>query len=193
VVGNVSCFRCRCRCRCRPFLQRTRSRSALAQFGQTADNDKDNDNDNDLWRSRLAGLRTIALLLVLVSTACTARRMEVTSSVLEGGTVNAASGMWTREELFFGLNIPTGGVVTDSAFDAFVEREVVSRFPDGFTLLPVTGYYQRTREPARVLLIFYREAESEKTRRVSEIAALYKRLFNQQSVLRVTSRVRATF
>jgi hypothetical protein len=132
------------------------------------------------------------LLIVLVSTACTARRTEVLGSVLEGGTVSAASNLWTREELFMGLNIPGGGMVSDSAFDAFVEREVVPRFPDGFTLLSVTGYYQRTREPTRVLLVTYRETETEKSRRIAEIAAIYKRLFNQESVLRVTSRVRAT-
>ena len=49
------------------------------------------------------------------------------------------------------------------------------------------------REPSRVLVVYYRENQPQAGRAVSELAALYKRLFQQQSVLRVTARVRASF
>jgi hypothetical protein len=106
---------------------------------------------------------------------------------------------WTRDELYFGMNIPTGGVVTDSAWNAFLEREITPRLPEGFTVFESVGYYRNQttgkteREPSRVLLVYYREGESQTTRALVELTVLYKRLFNQQSVLRVTSRVRAQF
>lgn len=135
-------------------------------------------------------------LLLIVAIGCT-RRAIVTESQLQGGIVG--SGAWTRDELFFGLSLPSGGVVSDSAFNAFVQDEVVERFPEGFTILSGTGYYraamssQTVREPARVLLVLYRDTEPEKARALGELVAIYKRLFQQQSVLRVTSRVRAIF
>jgi hypothetical protein len=144
-----------------------------------------------MTRNALALLCAIAL-----PAGCVARQAVVTSSQMEGATVS--SGMWTREELYFGLNSPNG-MVSDTAWQRFLDREVAPRLPEGFTILESVGYYrdQRTgrteREPSRVLLVYYRESQSQTTHALTELAALYKRLFNQQSVLRITSSVRATF
>ncbi len=143
----------------------------------------------------MRGLITVACVALLL-TGCTTRRTVVTASEMQGGTVD--TGFWARDELYLGMNTPTG-VVTDSAFTVFLDREVAPRLPSGFTVFQATGYYRdnatgRTiREPSRVLLVYYRENQPQSARALNDLAAIYKRLFNQQSVLRVTSRVRATF
>jgi len=141
--------------------------------------------------------RSVVLCLscVLLLAGC-ATRSVVTETSVQGGVVDP--GAWTRDELYLGMNTPTG-VVSDSAFGAFLDREVAPRLPDGFTVLQATGYYRDTstgrtvREPSRVLLVYYRDNEPQSGRALAELAALYKRLFQQQSVLRVTARVRASF
>ncbi|MGH7466565.1 MAG: DUF3574 domain-containing protein [Longimicrobiales bacterium] len=136
------------------------------------------------------------LCLLPLHTACVARQAIVTSSQMDGARVG--TGMWTREELYFGMSTPTG-MVSDTSWQLFLDREVAPRLPDGFTIFESVGYYrdQRTgrteREPSRVLLVYYRENQSQTTRALTELAAIYKRMFNQQSVLRITSLVRATF
>ena len=145
-------------------------------------------------------LRAAALLFCasLLSTGCARREMVVTASELQGTTV-ASSGFWTRDELYFGMRLPTGGMVTDSLWKDFLEREIVTRLPEGFTIFESTGYWRnrstgRTEnEPSRVLLVYYREEQAQTARLLGELAAIYKQRFNQQSVLRVTARVRAAF
>lgn len=122
----------------------------------------------------------------------------MTGSQLQGASV-AGSGFWTRDELYFGMRLPTGGMVPDSLWRDFLEREIATRLPDGFTVFESVGYWRdrqtgRTEnEPSRVLLVYYREEQTQTARLLGELAALYKQRFNQQSVLRVTARVRAVF
>ena len=140
----------------------------------------------------------IVLCTIVLSAGCARRELVVTGSELQGNTV-ASSGFWTRDELYFGMRIPTGGMVTDSLWQDFLEREIVSRLPDGFTVFESVGYWRNRQngrtenEPSRVLLVYYREEQTQTARLLGELSALYKQRFNQQSVLRVTSRVRAAF
>lgn len=141
-------------------------------------------------------LRLAALLVLFVSSACVTRQTVVESSEMSGPAVY--SGFWTREELFFGRNIADGTIVSDSAFAGFVEREVVPRLSSGFTLYDATGYYAESsgatiREPSKVLVVLYREEDTNTSRAIAELIARYKRQFRQESVLRVTNRVRAGF
>lgn len=95
---------------------------------------------------------------------------------------------WNKVELYFGLSRSNGSLISNRQFQHFVEREIVPRFPGGFTVLHGDGYWQApsgrpVHEPSRVILIWYRpNAESEA--RVEALRARYKVLFKQQSVLR---------
>jgi hypothetical protein len=141
-------------------------------------------------------LRAILLIAALAAPAgCISRQAVVTSSQMQGAATS--TGLWIREELFFGLSSPAG-LVSDSAWQGFLDQQVAPRLPDGFTVFESVGYYRdqhtgRTeREPSRVLLVYYREGEPQVPRALADLIAIYKRVFNQQSVLRVTSTVRAT-
>lgn len=96
-----------------------------------------------------------------------------------------------RTELYFGMNKPDGGKVSDVDWDKFLETEVTTRFPEGFTVLEGYGQYKGAsgkivREASKVLVLFYpkkmREAVNPK---IEELRANYKKQFNQESVLRL--------
>jgi hypothetical protein len=136
----------------------------------------------------------VALLALLLS-ACTARRPVDTSTVFQG---SAVSTLWTREELFLGLNRPNGPPVTDLEFESFIVREVATRLCC-FTILNTTGYYTPNpgtpgeREAGRVLVVMYSDADKDVAGKLTAIAQSYVKTFSQESVLRVASRVNATF
>jgi hypothetical protein len=95
-----------------------------------------------------------------------------------------------RTELFFGTATPTS-LVTEAQFQAFVDQHVTTRFPDGLTVLRASGQFLGddhivTKEPSFVLIVLYPyEARHESRRKLDEIRAIYKDLYQQQSVLRV--------
>ena len=118
------------------------------------------------------------------------------------GSVSASSddadSLWVRQELYFGSEIPTGGHVTDSLWQQFLDREVSSRFPDGFTVLAGQGQYLYqdkavAKERTRILILYYRNRRIENEQSLDDIIATYKRMFSQESVLKVSNRVRVKF
>lgn len=102
-----------------------------------------------------------------------------------------------RSELFFGRLKPDGGVVTDAQWHAFVVEHVTPRFPDGFTVLDAVGQY-RTRggelqtEPTKILQVVH-GSDARARAAIQELRDLYRRLFQQESVLLIESPARAGF
>ena len=104
---------------------------------------------------------------------------------------------WTREEMYFGLSRPDGGMVSDVDFSKFVDDVITPRFPDGFTIVPVIGQYREhsgkiAHEPSRIIVVF--SPDDPLTRqKIDDIRALYKQRFAQESVLLVTSPAKVKF
>lgn len=104
-----------------------------------------------------------------------------------GRTGNLA---FVRTELYFGTAKPDG-VVSEEQFERFVDEHVTPRFPDGLTVLKGDGQFRGesgviVKEQSFVLILLYPyEARADSSRRIERIRALYKRLFDQESVLRV--------
>lgn len=99
--------------------------------------------------------------------------------------------------LFFGCGSGNVEVVGDEAWDALLATEITSRFPDGLTVLDVAGQWREDsgniiRERAKLVIILA-PPHAGAGLRAREIAESYKRSFNQQSVLRTSSEVCATF
>jgi hypothetical protein len=91
-----------------------------------------------------------------------------------------------QARLFFGLDGPEGAI-DDGEWNAFVEHVVTPRFPEGLTIVEATGQWQGrdkrvSRESSRVVEIIHAESR-DAARRVTEIAAEYKRRYRQESVL----------
>lgn len=99
-----------------------------------------------------------------------------------------------RTELYFGMNKKDGGTVSDAEWDDFLETQVTTRFPDGFTVLEGYGQYKDStgkivREASRVLVLFYPKKQRETVNpKIEELRAAYKNKFNQESVLRLDFR-----
>ncbi|HEX6371291.1 MAG TPA: DUF3574 domain-containing protein [Longimicrobium sp.] len=108
-----------------------------------------------------------------------------------------AAETYVRDELFFGMRKPDTTLVTEAEWQAFVDSVVTPRFPDGLTVLTGYGQYQPgsgplVREPSKVLILIH-QGGPDAERRIREIAALYCRRFDQESVMRVRDRVEAEF
>lgn len=104
------------------------------------------------------------------------------------------AGKFYRTELYFGMNKPDGGAVSEEDWNKFLETEVTPRFPDGFTVLEGYGQFRDAagkivREQSRVLVIFYPKKQREAVNpKIEDLRAAYKKQFNQESVLRLDFR-----
>jgi hypothetical protein len=106
-----------------------------------------------------------------------------------------------RTELYFGRNIPSGGTVSESDWQKFVDEVVTPRFPDGLTVLDADGQWRGkdgsiAREESKVIVLLYpRKQRKAVNSRIEEIRSDYKKRFAQEAVMRidVTKSVEVTF
>lgn len=134
------------------------------------------------------GVRASALMLSLTLAGCA----SWTGAQCPAGLHRAEIA-----QLYFGRSIPGGGSVDDAAWVDFVNRDVASRFPDGFTVLNSTGAWrdhagQTIRERGKVLTIVITDAKDARAR-LDAIRAAYKTRFHQEAVLLVEGRGCAGF
>lgn len=144
-------------------------------------------------RSTLLRLVLCSFLLLVVSTGCASQ-----PSLVKNETNAVSDSLWTKEELYFGMDIPNGGTISEEEWNTFVASEITPRFPDGITILNGLGQYRYqtdtiTKEPTKIVVIFFREHVEEQEKAIDGIISLYKQQFHQESVLRATSRVSVKF
>jgi hypothetical protein len=93
----------------------------------------------------------------------------------------------TVAELMFGRDIEHGLGVSESAWQLFVTRELVSRFPDGLTIIDAIGQWRDrdsgriVREPSKHVEIVL-PGNKDDDARLDAVVAAYKRAFHQHSV-----------
>ena len=106
-----------------------------------------------------------------------------------------------RTELYFGRNIPTGGSVSETEWQTFLDEVVTPRFPGGLTVLDADGQWRGndgsiSREESKVIVLLYpRKQRKEANVKIEEIRAEYKKRFTQEAVMRIdiTRSVEVTF
>ena len=96
-----------------------------------------------------------------------------------------------RTELYF------GAPRREEQWREFVDQVVTPRFPDGFSVLNADGQYRDARgnvqrERSKVIVIVHENA-TRPDESIEEIRTSYKKMFDQESVLRVDEPVRAGF
>ena len=90
-------------------------------------------------------------------------------------------------ELMFGRDIGDGGGVSESEWQLFVTRELVSRFPDGLTIIDAVGQW-RDRDSGRIVHEPSKHVEivlpgnQDDDARLDAVVAAYKQAFHQHSV-----------
>jgi len=90
-------------------------------------------------------------------------------------------------ELMFGRDIGDGVGVSEAEWQRFVVRELVSRFPDGLTIIDAIGQWRDrdsgriVREPSKHVEIVL-PGNKDDDARLDAVVAAYKRTFHQHSV-----------
>ena len=140
-------------------------------------------------RSRRRVRSLVAVLLVLGAAGCAG----------PGVPYDPAPGTQSlvRSELYFGRLRPDGTVVSYAEWRTFVADEITPRFPDGFTVFDALGQYRGrdgriVSEPTKVLLVVH-GSDARLRSAVQELRDIYRRLFQQESVLLIESPARAGF
>jgi hypothetical protein len=87
--------------------------------------------------------------------------------------------------------------VTDAEWRVFVAEHVTPRFPGGFTVLDAVGQYrdrqgQVQAEATKILLIVH-GPDARPRAAIQELRDIYRRLFQQESVLLIESSAHAAF
>lgn len=99
---------------------------------------------------------------------------------------SSAGGRGHLDRLTFGLGIRDTGVVSDSAWDAFIRDVVTPRFPQGFAWFRTEGQWQYAdgkivKEPGRVIELIH-VPDSATEAKVVEIAEIFVKKFDQEAV-----------
>jgi hypothetical protein len=107
-----------------------------------------------------------------------------------GSALQFIGELFARTELFFGSAKPDGSEVTMEEFQQFLDDEITPRFPDGLTLLMGLGQFRGSsgviiQERSMLLILLYPvEVRRDSSVKIEEIREAYKKLFQQESVLR---------
>ncbi|MCP6762303.1 MAG: DUF3574 domain-containing protein [Fischerella sp. CENA71] len=112
-------------------------------------------------------------------------------------TSHASVKILTKDELYFGLSKPGGKTVSEAEWQLFLNHVITPRLPDGLTVMDVYGQYldssgKLTREKTKLVILIYENSQT-KNQKIEQIIASYKKTFQQESVLRVTSSVKVSF
>src|SRR5262245_37107656 len=105
---------------------------------------------------------------------------------------------YNRTELYLGMSTPDGATVSDTEFQRFVDTQVTTRFPEGFTIVAASGQFKDSRgaivrENARVLVVLYPLDDAVASKGIETIRTAYKTQYQQESVLRVDDQSCASF
>ena len=104
---------------------------------------------------------------------------------------------WSCYEMCFGLSADAGRTsISDRQWQQFRDEEIVTRFPDGFTVFPANGCWrsgaETYTEPSQVLMVVAPET-GETENKLYAIAQAYALQFRQTAVLQIKSPVKVDF
>lgn len=134
--------------------------------------------------------RRLAIALAIAATACAGGGRPSGNAPPGQPGVRAQ----VSDRLYFGMAIPGGGMVTDSAWRVFLREVITPAFPEGLTIWRAEGQWldprgEIVKEPVTVLEVIHppgTPADSVFER----IAETYRLRFRQDAVLRITTDAR---
>lgn len=90
-------------------------------------------------------------------------------------------------DLYFGRNIGGSFGVDDAEWQAFVDREITPRFPDGLSITDVSGQWRGpsgeiVREPSKAVMVIL-SGEPDERAKLDAIRAAYVEAFDQDAVM----------
>jgi len=124
-------------------------------------------------------MKMACLYMILIFSSCTTSKYIETS-------------------LYFGQSKPGGGMITKIEWNSFNENYISATFKEGSSVTSITGNWYDTAmhklitEPTFMVRYYYKQNITT-SKQIDSLRFYYKDLFNQQSVLRVDKKVKATF
>jgi hypothetical protein len=122
------------------------------------------------------------------------------SSTLLGDATRPAQAQWIRTELYFSVGTVDGkeGAVSPARWREFLDKEVTSRFPDGFTVFDAYGQWRDhgAKEPERLstkVIVILHENNPQNAGNIEAIRLAYKRITGDLSVLRLSQPADVSF
>ncbi len=114
-----------------------------------------------------------------------------------GQRLQAFQDITIKTELIFGLQRQNGDTIATADWKDFLDREITPRFKDGLTVIDAYGQYlgatgRMYKEPSRIVLLLHRPSDSLDAA-IDTIRSVYKRQFQQESVLRISTPVGVSF
>jgi hypothetical protein len=103
----------------------------------------------------------------------------------------------TQTTLYFGLNRPTGPVISAAEWQRFVDQQVTPRFKDGLSVFDAKGQWlgndgKLARENSKALMLIHAPGKESETN-IEALRNSYKQQFAQDSVMRVDTPVCVAF
>ncbi|HEX4549825.1 DUF3574 domain-containing protein [Pseudomonas sp.] len=125
---------------------------------------------------------------------------DAASSTLQGDATRPAQAQWIRTELYFSVGTVDGkeGAVSPARWREFLDKEVTSRFSDGFTVLDAYGQWRDhgAKEPERLstkVIVILHENSPKNAANIEAIRLAYKRITGDLSVLRLSQPADVSF
>ncbi|WP_369789469.1 DUF3574 domain-containing protein [Rouxiella sp. WC2420] len=99
--------------------------------------------------------------------------------------------LMTQTTLYFGLSRHNAAPVNAKQWQSFVDKDVTPRFKDGLSVFDAKGQWLRSegvviKENSKALMLIHGTSPQEQTK-IAEIRDLYKKRFQQDSVMQVDS------
>jgi hypothetical protein len=107
-----------------------------------------------------------------------------------------ASAAQLRTTLYFSTTRPTGEV-SELEWQLFLRDEVTTRFPDGLTVWDAQGQWKNAsgriaHDSSKILLVVHPDTAKARTS-IQEVIETYRKMFEQESVMRETAIVCVSF
>jgi hypothetical protein len=122
------------------------------------------------------------------------------SSTLQSDASRPAQAQWIRTELYFSVGSIDGkdGAVSPARWREFLDQEVTSRFPDGFSVFDAYGQWRDkgAKEPERLstkVIVILHENSPKNGASIEAIRLAYKRITGDLSVLRLSQPAEVSF
>lgn len=100
-----------------------------------------------------------------------------------------------KTELYFGLSKPDGKLISENEWQRFTDKYISPLFNKGLTVFDAAGQWQLLKtgeiikEKTKVLILLHNDDEVS-SKNINHIRVNYMKIFNQESVLRITSSAR---
>ncbi|MEI6179044.1 MAG: DUF3574 domain-containing protein [Verrucomicrobiota bacterium] len=108
-----------------------------------------------------------------------------------------ASQTWVKTEMYFGLDIPGGGKVTQEQWTDFLDNVITKNFPQGFTVFEAYGQMRHEngeleKQSTRVVFVV-RPADPAANAKVQDVIKAYREKFNNPQVMRLDTGAQPDF